>query len=49
MDNFSKSDPFVEVFEHDDGLGWNLIGKTEKIDNNNDPIFEQKVRVVYEF
>lgn len=48
LDVFSKSDPQVRVYELLNN-NWQLVGKTETIDNNLNPDFKTIVKVDYNF
>jgi len=48
LDAFSKSDPQCEVYEMVDHE-WALRGKTEKIKNQLNPDFQQRVLLNYFF
>lgn len=46
---FSKSDPFVEVFERTNETDWNKIGQTEVIWDNLNPEFTKSFELDYYF
>jgi hypothetical protein len=49
MDIFSKSDPYVKVsFKKPNGQ-WQLLGRTETIDNNLNPNFKKSFLLNYVF
>ena len=48
LDTFSKSDPICILFEQRDGK-WNMVGKTECIQNTLNPDFETSFTVDYYF
>ena len=48
LDTFSKSDPICILFEQRDGK-WNMVGKTECINNTLNPDFETSFTVDYYF
>lgn len=46
----SLSDPFVRVFEQELGQArWKLIGTTERIKDNHNPVFQTKIIVTHIF
>ena len=50
LDFFSKSDPYVKVyFERKQNGQWNLIGRTETIDNDLNPNWKKTFMLDYVF
>ena len=49
MDIFSKSDPYVKVYSKKVNGLWQLLGRTETIDNNLNPNFQKSFCLNYIF
>jgi Copine/C2 domain len=49
VEYFSKSDPFVEIFERSNDTKWTMIGKTEVIWDNLNPDFMRNFVIDYQF
>lgn len=51
LDFFSKSDPYVKVYFERKAVGgqWNLIGRTETIDNDLNPNWKKTFVLDYVF
>jgi Ca2+-dependent lipid-binding protein len=49
MDIFSKSDPYVKVYSKKVNGQWQLLGRTETVDNNLNPNFRKSFCLNYIF
>ena len=50
LDYFSKSDPLVQIFTHDEkSRRWTKFGQTELINNNLNPDFKKFFTLNYQF